>query len=175
MSTPTLNFKFTAVAKKRKATSGLSSPSNVQKLVGVVRIDENAHYCVRVYKNLNEHIDYEISQKSFTCKGKEIVWKFEKGSKRIVQIIRTPNNLCELSYHYKPFKPGSIVKGYINSLGSFEILKVKYANLEEYTRDDIIEKTSMLCYNDVIAAQKFYEEHLEEIQENYKLRYGTTE
>ena len=29
MSTPTLNFKFTAVAKKRKATSGLSSPSNV--------------------------------------------------------------------------------------------------------------------------------------------------
>ena len=47
--------------------------------------------------------------------------------------------------------------------------------VKEYTRDDIIEKTSMLCYNDVIAAQKFYEEHLEEIQENYKLRYGTTE
>lgn len=175
MSAPSFNFKFTTVIKKRKTTSDSSTLSHVEKLVGIVRIDENAHYYVRVYKNLNEHIDYEISQKSFTCKGKEVVWKFEKDNKRILQIIRTPSNLCELSYHYKPFKPGSVVKGYINSLGSFEILKVKYANLEDYSKDDIIERTSMLCYNYILDAQKFYEEHLEEIQENYKLRYGTTE
>ena len=175
MSTANLSFNFSVVVKKRKTTSNVTSSSNVEKLVGIVRIDENANYYVRVYKTLNEYTDYKISQKSFTCKGKEVVWKFEKGNKRITQIIRTPDNLCELSYHYKPFKPGSVVKGYINSLGSFEILKVKYAHIEDYDENDVNEETSILHYDNIIDAQKFYEEHLKEIQKNYKLKYGTTE
>ena len=65
MSNCNLSFKFTAIAKKRKATSDLHSPSNVEKLVGVVRIDENANYYVRVYKNLNEYTDYQISILTF--------------------------------------------------------------------------------------------------------------
>lgn len=175
MATPTFNFKMTAVVHKRKASSGSSVPSHVQKLVGVVRIDEEARYFVRVYKSLSEFHDYDISTNSFPCKGKEVVWKFDEDSKRFIQWIRDVNKLHDLTYHWKPFKPGSVVKGYVNANGRFEIIKVKYIYIEEYSKDDIIETNSMLCYPDIIDAQRFYEEHIEEIQRNYKIKYGTTE
>lgn len=175
MSNLTFNFKLAAVVKKKRTTSNSSVPSHVKKLIGVVRIDENAHYYVRVYKSLNECQDYEISPSFITCKGKEVVWKFDKKSTRVIQWIRNPNNLCPLTYHWKPFKPGSIVKGYIDSLGQFNIIKVKYSYIEDYDKEDIVEKDNILCMNDVFDAMKFYVDNRKTIIEAYELKYGRTE
>ena len=38
--------------------------------------------------------------------------KFDEDSKRFIQWIRDVNKLHDLTYHWKPFKPGSVVKGY---------------------------------------------------------------
>lgn len=175
MATPTFNFKLTAVVRKRKTRDSGSIPSGVKKVMGVIRIDLDAHYFVRVYKSLSEHQDYEISLNSMTCKGKDTVYKFEDGTRKFVQWTRTRQPFHELDYIWKPFKPGCIVKGYVNRFGTFEIIKIHHAGTEDFLTEDIINDNYVLYYNDVIAAQEFYRENIKEIQKNYKMRYGTTE
>lgn len=190
MGTPTFNFKLTAVVKKRKSKNSGSIPSGSKKLIGVVRIDLDAHYFVRVYKSLNEFQDCEISSNSITCKGKEVVYKFEKNSSEIIQWIRSRQPLHVLDYHWKPFKPGSVVKGYINHLGVFEIVDTRHIGFDDFyikelnksrkehsedNENDIITDKYILYDNDIEDARHFYKDNATKIKKSYQMRYGTTE
>lgn len=190
MATPTFNFKLTAVVRKRKTRDSGSIPSGVKKVIGIVRIDLDAHYFVRVYKNLNEFHDYEISSNSFTCKNKEVVYRFEQHSSNIIQWVRSHQPLHILDYHWKPFKPGSVVKGYVNHLGVFEIVDTRHTEFDDfYTKElnksrkehsednenDIITDRYILYDDDIVNARKFYKDNATKIKKSYQMRYGTTE
>lgn len=190
MGTPTFNFKLTAVVSKRKPKNSNSVPSGSKRLMGVVRIDLDAHYFVRVYKSLNEFHDYEISSNSFTCKNKEVVYRFEEKTSKIIQWIRSYQPFHVLDYIWKPFKPGSVVRGYVNHLGVFEIVDTRHIGFDDFynkelvksqkehsenNKDDIITDRYILCDNDIIDAQKFYKDNAITIKKSYQMRYGTTE
>lgn len=181
MSNLSFNFNLVPVTRKRSNSNSNRVSTSVKRLLGVIWIDKEAKYYVKIHNVDGSYKDYELSKDSLTCKGREIVWQIDNKTTRFIQLIRNIAIANELTYHWKPFKPGTVVKGYINSLGLFEILKVEYNYVYKYSEDDKedkdenkeIKKNSIVTINDIYEAQEFYRTHVKEIKINYKLKYGT--
>lgn len=184
MATFNYHFNLSVVVPKRQRSKSDNLPAKVQKLLGTIMMDIDARYYVKVHKRietLNENKEvikvddsietYDISQNSFTCKGKEVVWRMEEKGFRFIQWIRRTNSLIHLPYYWKPFKPGVIVRGYINSAGKFEILKVHYAYIEELDKREFTSKISFVDFQFVDEAKKFYLNNYETIKKNFELKY----
>lgn len=171
MSNIGFSFSLSPMSSRRLRKSKTSKPST-PLFIGVVFIDENANYFVRVNTTYKDYKDYKLNLKDLSCKNREIVWKFDNKGNGFVIWIRDLNNLCELTYHWKPFKPGTVVKGHINELDEFEIFKIKYDFIEEFDKENI-EKTSVLSASTIDAAKQFYKDNIKIIKENYKKLYGT--
>ena len=176
MSTISFRFELKPIARTTKNINNKIVIKDIK--LGIVWIDKDANYYVRIYNNKksNDYIDYLIAEESHNCKNKETVYKLvEKG---LHVWIRNKENLCELSYIWKPFKPGLIVRGTIEKQNDIEVFKIK----DEYrfelctTRDfEILNVDPVFYISHITDARAFYKENYKIIQQSYNEKYKPEE
>jgi len=156
------NFALAPVNKKQNNKSTKTTPSKLKNIKGVVWIDLEANYFVRVKDIHGKSKDYPITKSSYSCKDKESVFKFNENNSKILLWFRHEFEKINLNYKWKPFAPGVIVDGYI----------VKYNDKEyiEILNTDITTLTS-----DGSEAKAFYLENHKIIKENFEIKYGNGE
>lgn len=146
------SFSFTPVVKKGVENKPKTSNNIRVDVRGIVVIDLNGIYTVKV-----DNDNYPISSKNFSCKGKMVVYSqtLTKLSGRLVY-IRTEDNAVELPKNaYLPFCVGALVSGNIIVGNIFDIKKVAIDNKNP----------------DAIEAMRFYRNNYEIIQENRLKHY----
>lgn len=147
-------FDFSLVKKKsdkRKTSNNTNRYEVVKKnVIGVVHIDINADYYVKINNKL-----YDINSECYSCKGKNIVYVQGCDDKNRICIIRNPGEYIECNHNlYLPFAVGSIVSGdiIINRQLITEIFNIKKI-WTDFNNDD------------AHKALAFYREHYKEINE----------
>lgn len=156
MSKLVFTFSVPTPAKRSRNTH----PEKAKLITGVITIDENANYHILSKDENGNHILYNISPKSYSCKDRDIIYKFNEHKKGIMQLFRNSCYLPKCSWQWKPFAPGVIIKGYLKKTKNFE-------ECVEILKIDYIESN-----NDADDAKKFYYANWKKIHKNYELKYG---
>lgn len=146
------SFNFSVVNKesnKRKTYNNTKKYEVVEKdLVGVVWIDINANYYIKVNNKF-----YNINSECYSCKGKTMIYAQGYDDKNRICIIRSPEKCIECNHNlYLPFAPGCIVSGDIIINNP---LTAKIFNIKEVWID--------INNDDAHEALAFYKEHYKEI------------
>lgn len=146
------SFDFSLVKKesnKRKTSNNINKYDVVEKnVIGVVHIDINANYYVKI----NDRY-YNINSECYSCKGKNMIYAQGYDDKRRICIIHSPGEYTECNHNlYLPFAPGCIVSGdiIINHPLTAKIFNIKKVWID-FNNDDAHE------------ALAFYKEHYKEI------------
>lgn len=144
-----------SIIKKKKSINKRSNryTIDIKNVIGVVHIDVRANYYI-VYNDTK----YDITDKSYSCKGKQIVYPLIHVEANRLVYIRNISDLCELNpLYYLPFNVGCIVKGdiIVNNDTKEQLFDIKKC----YT-----ERNNYEC----IKAINFYKEHKDEIYNSIK-------
>lgn len=153
-----ISFNFSPIQKtKVKSSTTRTYVKKESTVSGVVFIDTDATYYVETEKGEK----YRVNPLSFPCKGKDYIWTFKDDTgSHLLCIIRTNEYKSERGYKYKPFAPGSFVKGHLVKVSS-------------ETSEIVINETSFgILTEQGHIARKFFIENYEEIKENYERVYG---
>lgn len=165
-----ITFSFTVPHKTNTVKSKRNNINNSAKLIdGVIYIDENANYYVKSLCDNRELKTYNISKSSYSCKNKEVIYRFNEEKRGIIQLLRSSIYLSECIYKFKPFAPGIIVEGYL----------VKNSNLEDEI--EIIKTHNVLNNNEKLyikyydickEIKSFYNDNWKTIHNSYEMKYG---
>ncbi len=165
-----ITFSFTVPHRTSTAKSKRNNANHSAKIIdGVICIDENANYSVKSLCSNGELKTYNISKSSYSCKNKEVIYRFNEGERGIMQLWRPSIHLSESVYNFKPFAPGVIVEGYL----------IKDSNLEDVIEiikiHNIIDDDKNLYnkyYNTCKAVKSFYNDNWKTIHNSYEMKYG---
>lgn len=147
---PSFSFTVAPKAKKKRATNTNTFKTEILKknIIGIVWIDINAKYSVKVDDNT-----YKIHPKCFSCKGKRNIYLQEHTEKGRVCYIRDADSRVERNTcNFLPFAPGCIVSG-----------NIVYSNLLDITYFDIKKVDYNYSSREAHNALAFYRKHQEEI------------
>ena len=137
MNTGFLSFKIKAIEKPKKE----KKPTNASLITGIIEKSEEYDYIVKVVsikENKNEEVSYRLTDKSYSCYDKTVIYSRKKDKKKGYTCIIKTHNDAKLYFEGKnprfvPFKPGIRVKGKLvteNGNKLFDIIEV--CNPESY-------------------------------------------
>lgn len=145
---PSFSFNIPKAKLVHKDKPKKSKPSQ-KDVIGVVWINLKAEYSVEV-----NGIRYDITADSYSCKGKNRVYRQAYPHSIRCLVARLGDNLSELDNKFwLPFAPGDVVKGDIVNMNSFK-QEFKINKINDY---DLSTKA-----NDAFV---FYRQHKEEIDD----------
>ena len=147
---PSFNFSFTQKKVSKRKTSNDNDKYEVveKNIIGVVFIDINANYYVKVNSS-----HYNIDNDCYSCKGEDRVYVQGYDDKHRVCIIRNVDEYFECNPNlYLPFAPGCVVSGniVINRYSKAKVFYIKKVWID-------------LDNDDSHEALLFYKEHYKEI------------
>lgn len=147
------SFTFSIVSKEpTKRKSNVNSHKVIESnLSAVVKSTADGLFFVTI-----NDIDYTISNDSYNCAGKRMVYFLDVIKNRVIQYIRPDGNI-ENCGMYIPFIPGNTVIGYIFTNILTKKIEFHVKRVDTDVRDDIEQK-------------RFFIEHIQTIKDGINVR-----
>lgn len=147
------SFTFSIVSKEPvKRKSNVNSHKVIESnLSAVVKSTADGLFFVTI-----NDIDYTISNDSYSCLGKRMVYFLDVRKNRVMQYIRPDGNI-ENCGMYIPFIPGNTVIGYIFTNILTKKIEFHVKRVDTDVRDDIEQK-------------RFFIEHIKTIKDSINVR-----